>query len=104
MKKMFHIHLAKKNLSEPVEYYRDIDKLIYVVGIVEPLMTIPQILQIYIGKNVAGVSLFSWTSFLCFGIVWLIYGLIHKSKPIIFTYTIWIIVEAIICFGVILYR
>jgi len=59
------------------------DYLIYGVAFLSPIMTMPQLLQIWVDKNVQGVSLLTWSSYVVFAVFWLIYGLVHKEKPII---------------------
>jgi uncharacterized protein with PQ loop repeat len=44
----------------------------------------PQVYQIFHDKNASGVSLASWTGFEVLNIMWLIYGIVHKEKLIIF--------------------
>ncbi len=80
-----------------------IDNLIYIAGILSPIITIPQLTTIWIQKNAAGVSIISWTSYLLVAFFWLIYGVIHKYKPLIFTYAIWIVLDALIVIGTFLY-
>lgn len=79
------------------------DRSIYVVGVLGPAMTIPQLFKIWVEKNAAGVSLLSWSAYLLCAVFWLIYGLMHKEKPIIVTYTLWIVLEILIVVGIILY-
>ncbi len=80
-----------------------IDTLVYVVGVIGPLMTIPQILKIWIEKNAAGISLVSWVGFICTFFVWLTYGVLHKQKPIIITYTLLIITYSLVVIGALIY-
>jgi len=77
-----------------------IDKLIYITGILSPLILFPQLATIWIEKNASGVSIFSWSAYLFVAVFWLIYSKIHKLKPIMFTYTIWIILDTLIIIGV----
>lgn len=79
------------------------DKAIYVVGSFGLIMTIPQVTKIWIEKNASGVSAISWSAYLITAIFWLIYGIMHKEKPIIFTYSAWIVLEVAIVIGIILY-
>ena len=76
-----------------------LDKLVYLAGILGPIMTIPQAYNVWILKDVSGVSLVSWSSYLLFASIWLVYGIIHKEKPIIISYFAWIIIEATIVLG-----
>ena len=70
-----------------------------IVAIAEPLMTVPQILQIYVSHN-TGVSLATWTLYLIASLVWLVYGVKTRNKPIIITDILWIIMEAAVIVGV----
>lgn len=79
------------------------DRAIYGVGIFGPIMTIPQLTKIWVEKNAAGVSAISWSAYLLTAIFWLIYGIMHEEKPIIFTYSIWILMEAAIVLGTLIY-
>lgn len=97
------IHLKHEKYPHPNKWKRLIDKVIYVVGIGAPLMTIPQLTKIWIEKNASGVSVISWASYLIAAIVWLIYGIAHKEKPIILAYSLWIIFEILIVVGTLMY-
>ena len=79
------------------------DKLIYPVGISGPLMTLPQVWTIWSNQNARGINIFTWGWYVLIGVVWFIYGLIHKEKPIIFVQILWLIVDVLIVLGVILY-
>jgi len=80
-----------------------IDKLIYLGGILGPLMTLPQLLKIWIGKNAVGVSAISWFAYAVGSSFWIWYGLHHKQKPIVFTYTIFLVIEVLIIIGAFVY-
>ncbi len=82
---------------------RFVDRAVYIAGILGPVMTLPQLWKIWVVKNAAGVSLFSWASFLAAAVIWLVYGILHKDKPIIVNYALWVILEALIVVGVVLY-
>ena len=53
-----------------------------IAGIIQPLITIPQIITIYGNQSAADVSLLTWLGYLFFGITFLVYGLVFKLKPI----------------------
>jgi len=80
------------------------DKFIYVIGVIGPIMTIPQVTNIWIEKNATGVSIISWTTYLLSAFFWVVYGIMHKDKPIIITYTAWIFLDLLIVIGIILYN
>jgi len=98
------IHQKHEPYPHPNKLKRFIDKFIYVVSIIGMVFTIPQITKIWIGKTAAGVSLISWVSYLFGAVFWLAYGILHKEKPIIFSYSIWILLEISIILGILVYR
>lgn len=99
-----HIHKRKKTLHpypSKKAPYRFLDNLIYFASFAGPIMTIPQIYEIWILKNL-GVSLLTWGSYLIIALIWLSYGLVHKEKPIIINNVLWIIAEIMVITGVML--
>ena len=81
-----------------------IDKLIYVVAIVYPLTTIPQIYDIFVYKSAMSISLLTWVLYDLFTCIFLWYAIENKLKPMIVEYSMWIIVQSIVVVGVFLYR
>lgn len=79
------------------------DNSVYLVGLFGPLMTLPQILNIWVEKNAEGVSGLTWGGYLLGAFFWLAYGVMHKEKPIIFTYVVWAVLYSIIVVGILLY-
>ena len=108
-KGLHHAH-ARKRVHQKLEPYphpdkpkKQIDKLIYFVAVLGPLMTLPQVLKIYIYQDAAGVSLLSWATYLFCAICWLLYGIAHKEMPIIVSNIIWIVLEIAIVIGILMY-
>lgn len=97
------IHHKYEEYPHPHKFKRFIDRAIYVVGIVGPLMTIPQIVKIWVYQNASGVSLASWIAFSITSSFWLMYGIVHKEKPIIITYALWVLLKISIVIGILLY-
>jgi len=96
----------RRNLEKyphPDKWKRLMDKLIYVIVFVGPIMTIPQVYNIWIEKNASGVSLISWTTYLFTAVFWLIYAVMHKEKPLILPSIIWIILEILIILGIVIH-
>jgi len=106
---MHHLHLRKRiNLKDetyphPEPFKRFMDKAIYVVGLLGILMTIPQIIQIYVLKNASGVNALTWGTYVFTAICWTIYGSIHKDKAVIITNALWILINFLVLLGVIIY-
>ncbi|MFC1733386.1 SemiSWEET family sugar transporter [candidate division KSB1 bacterium] len=108
--KGFHHFHKRKRVHEKLEPYphpqklkRFMDKAIYVGGVLGPIMILPQIAKIWLDKNASGVSLISWIAFLIGAVFWLAYGILHKEKPIIFTYGIFIVMDAFVVLGTVMY-
>jgi len=100
-RKRIHVHHEK--FPHPDKFKHFMDKAIYFVGIFGPIMTIPQIYKIFHEKSAAGISVISWIAYLITAIFWFSYGVLHKEKPIIFTYVIWIFLDILIIIGSIMY-
>ena len=43
------------------------------------------------------------TGFVVVAVFWLMYGLLHKEKPLIMTYILWIVLQGIVVAGVVVY-
>lgn len=80
------------------------EKFIYIVGILGPILTIPQALEIFVNKSSQGVSLISWIWYFLASIIFTIYAFKHKLKPLIPTYLAWIIVCLIVVIEILIYR
>ena len=97
------IHQKKQKYPHPNRWISLLDRFVIVFGFLNGLATIPQVLEIWIGKDASGVSLLSWSYYVAFAILLLIYGLVHKEKPIIITYSIGTVMYTLIVIGVIIY-
>jgi len=68
------------------------------------VMTIPQVLAIWLGRQAAGVSLLSWSAYLLSALLWFWYG-VRKHAPNIYLACIgWIAVDLAVISGALLYR
>ena len=81
-----------------------IDELIYVVAFIGPLMTIPQVITIWLERKVEGISIITWSSYVVLAIFWISYGLIHKEKPIILANFLFLFVNTAIVIGVLIFN
>jgi MtN3 and saliva related transmembrane protein len=81
-----------------------LDKLTFVVGVIGPFTVLPQIYSIFTSHSAAGVSLATWLLIFIVTFPWILYGLAHKDKSIIVSFTLWEIVNLTVVIGVLLYR
>ena len=104
-----HFHKRKRiyqkfeKYPNPDKWKRLVDNLIYPVIFFGIIMTIPQITEIWVAKNASGVSAISWASYIVTAGFWLLYGILHRDKPVFFSSAIWIFLEAFIVIGALLY-
>ena len=63
------------------------------------VMTIPQVLTIWIRHQAAGISLVSWGAYLASAAVWLWYGVRKRDKNIYLPCLGWILLGAAIIIG-----
>ena len=96
-------HISKrKRVTKKLEIYpsnkfwiRSLDRILVIIAIVGPLMALPQLLTIYLSKNADNISFISWGSWALMNLIWLAYGIVHKEKPIVITYSLWFIVNSL---------
>jgi MtN3 and saliva related transmembrane protein len=81
-----------------------VDRGAVIVGIIAPLSTIPQIVQIYTSQSAEDLSLGTWGLFIAFGLFWLLYGAVHRSLPLVLTNALWLLCYGAVVFGAVLYR
>ena len=67
------------------------------------LMTIPQVLTIWISQQAAGVSIFTWSAYLVSAILWLWFGIQKSDKNIYLPCIGWIVLDTAVIVGVFSY-
>ncbi len=81
-----------------------VDKAVYVAAILQPLMTIPQVVLIYTTHSAEGVSLITWLMYAILGLAFLAYGIKYKLWPIALTQILWFCLQMSVVVGILLYR
>lgn len=108
-----HMHLRRRAHRPNSVHYaypssnrlvRLIDGIMYVVGVVGPLVSIPQIMEVYVRQNVEGLSMLSWTGYSFLSAFWVVYAILHREPPLIITQLLWFCINVSVVFGIILYR
>jgi uncharacterized protein with PQ loop repeat len=81
-----------------------IGRLVYVAAFIGPLTIIPQVAEIwFVDRSAKGVSLITWLSFSLLSLVWLVYGLSRRDRPLIISNSLWLLGELIVVAGAIHY-
>jgi uncharacterized protein with PQ loop repeat len=80
------------------------DKAIILLGVVNIIATLPQVIQIWASQDAGGISLISWGYYSFFAAMLLIYGILHRDKPIIVNYTGGTILFSLVWLGAFIYQ
>jgi len=67
------------------------------------LMTIPQVLTIWVGHQAAGVSILSWSAYLLSATFWLWFGIQKRDKNIYLPCVGWIMLDGAVIAGAVLF-
>ncbi len=100
-RKRYHDKLLQ--YPHPNKWIRFLDNFLVVIAVIGPLLTLPQIYKILTQKTAEGISLLTWGCYAFFNIPWLIYGVVHREKPIIVAYVGWFIVNCSVLIAAIIY-
>ncbi len=97
-----HHKIRLRHLSH-TQQKRLIKRSVLAIAVIEPLMTLPQVYEIYVLKSAEGVSSLTWGLYLIAAVIWLLYGLQLKDKPIIISSVLWLFFEAAVVIGTLMY-
>ena len=67
------------------------------------LMTVPQVLTIWVGHQAAGVSIVSWSAYFLSAVLWFWYGLQKRDKNIYLPCVGWVGLDAAVIVGAVIY-
>jgi len=67
------------------------------------LMTVPQVLTIWVGHQAAGVSVVSWSAYLLSALLWFAYGLQKRDKNIYLPCVGWVGLDSAVIVGAVIY-
>jgi len=67
------------------------------------VMTLPQIWTLWVGHDVAGVSLSTWATYLVSACLWFVHGLRKRDRKIYVACIGWILLDAAVVAGVLVY-
>ena len=73
------------------------------ISIFTLLMTLPQVLTIWVRHQAAGVSIFTWSAYLFSAILWLWFGVQKRDKNIYLPCIGWIVLDVAVIVGAVIY-
>jgi uncharacterized protein with PQ loop repeat len=77
--------------------------LVGVMSIFTLVMTVPQILTIWVSQQAAGVSVLSWSAYLLSAVLWFWFGIQKRDMNIYLPCVGWIILDAAVIVGALVY-
>jgi uncharacterized protein with PQ loop repeat len=80
-----------------------LSRVLGAMSIFTMLMTIPQVLTIWIGHQAAGVSVVSWSAYLLSAILWFWYGLQKRDRNIYLPCVGWAGLDTAVIVGALVY-
>jgi uncharacterized protein with PQ loop repeat len=83
---------------------RHIEMFALIAGIIQPMITLPQIITIYANQSAQDVSLITWGGYTILGLILLMYGITYKLRPIIVGQSIWAVMQTVMVVGILLYQ
>lgn len=95
--RILKIKLTKKQQKQLIK------RSVLLIAVVEPIMTLPQVLKIWIDKEAGGLSSITWGFYILAALIWLLYGLQIKDRPLIISSFLWIIMESLVLVGALIY-
>ena len=104
-----HLHKRKRIHGRDEKYpsndklKRFIDIIIYPIGLLAPMMMLPQVYKIYSLQDASDIAMISWVLLTVPAVLWILYGSLHKEKAIIICNAVWIIIYLLIIAATIMY-
>ena len=80
-----------------------LEKVLRFLSVVTMVMTVPQVLTIWVGGHAEGISLISWAAYLFSACLWFIYGLRKGDKTIYLACVGWIFLDGAVVAGVVVH-
>lgn len=81
-----------------------LNRLLQSLSIFTMVMTVPQVLTIWVSHRAAGISMLSWGAYLGSAVVWFWYGLQKRDKNIYLPCIGWIFLDSAVLVGALMYR
>ncbi len=81
---------------------KTLDKFTYLSGLLLPVMTLPQVYDIWVSGKTDGVSALTWGLYTGVSLLFLTFGLRHREKLLVSTYLPMFAVEVLLVGGLII--
>ena len=92
-------HDAAAHRPDVEESSRGLKRTLAAMSIFTLLMTVPQVWTVWVERQVAGVSAWTWSAYLLSALLWLWYGLRKRDRNIWLPCIAWIALDAAVVAG-----
>jgi len=79
-------------------------RVLSIFSVLTMLSTVPQVVAVWSGAAVSGVSVVTWLTYLLSALLWLVHGIQKRDKRIYLACIGWILLDAAVVFGALLHR
>lgn len=97
------VHQLEQAYPHPDIKIRAIDNLCMVFSVLMPATALPQIYKTFYYQDATGLSLWMWLLYSIGVLPFLLYGVVHKVKQLILLNLLWLSVQLIMIFGILVY-
>jgi uncharacterized protein with PQ loop repeat len=90
-------------VSDAAQSQTVMSRLLGAMSVFTMLMTVPQVLTIWVGHQAAGVSVVSWSAYLLSAVLWFWYGLQKRDRNIYLPCVGWVGLDTAVIVGAVIY-
>ncbi len=101
-----HLHKQKRvrtHEDSRTLHVRMLDRVMVFVSMIGPIATLPQVYDVFARQSAESLSLSTWTLWTVLSVVWAYYGYVHKEAPILWANLVYIILQSLVVYGILLY-
>ena len=94
-----------ENTTKKKTLLRDFEGFMFLMGIIGPLATAPQLIKLYHthSHHAHGLSLSTWIAYSLLALLWFLYGLVHKNVPIWVGNSIGLVMDLLMVIGILIH-
>ncbi|HEX7963059.1 MAG TPA: hypothetical protein VF466_00565 [Candidatus Saccharimonadales bacterium] len=96
-----HLHRAKTKTPPKRQPF---DYMMYFFTVATPLFELPQAISIFRAHDSRSVSAATWVFFAISSVVFVIYALRQRLRPLVVAYSMYTAIEFVIVVGIVMYR
>jgi uncharacterized protein with PQ loop repeat len=78
-------------------------RLLGAMSVFTMIMTIPQVLAIWVGHQAGGVSILSWSTYLVSALLWFWFGVRQRDRNIYLPCVGWVVLDGAVIVGAVVY-